>query len=109
MNKKVDWCYNCEKHRALCRCEQPSASERSVTSNDLLCVPNRADALQDIANAVCKHTPPGYVISLCIEDGSAWVDLGKDNEGFLKLPDSSDKTLLEQLNDALCVANGWNT
>ena len=66
----------------------------------------RKDALQDIANAVCRHTPPGYVISLCIEDGAAWVELGNDGEGSIKLPDSSDKTLLEQLNDALCVANG---
>ena len=63
--------------------------------------------LQIMANAVCMHIPPGYVISLCMEEGAAFVQLGKDGVGFINLPDSTDKTLLEQLNDALCVANGW--
>ena len=67
-----------------------------------------AEALQDIANKVSKHTPKGYVISLCIEDGAAWVELGKDFAGNIQLPDSADKNLLEQLNDALCIANGWS-
>ena len=67
-----------------------------------------AGALQDIVNKVSKHTPEGNVISLCIEDGAAWVELGKDFVGCIKLPDSADKNLLEQLNDALCVANGWS-
>lgn len=68
----------------------------------------RAEVLKDIANTISKHTPKGYVISLCIEDGAAWVQLGRDGEGYVDLPNSTDRTLLEQLNDALCVANGWN-
>ena len=67
-----------------------------------------AEALQDIANKVAQHTPEGCVISLCIEDGSAWVELGKHFAGNVQLPDSADKNLLEQLNDALCIANGWS-
>ena len=67
-----------------------------------------ADTLQDIANKVSLHTPKGYVISLCVEDGAAWIELGKDFAGNIQLPDSADKNLLEQLNDALCVANGWS-
>ena len=70
----------------------------------LLC----AVALQDIAHKVALHTPKGYVISLCIEDGAAWVELGKDFAGNIHLPDGADKNLLEQLNNALCVANGWS-
>ena len=69
---------------------------------------HQADALQAIANRVCQHCPSGYVISLCMEDGAAWVQLDKGRAGFVGLPDAADKTLLEQLNDALCVANGWS-
>jgi hypothetical protein len=82
-------------------------SEAKKDESDLSALLN-AEALQGIANKVALHTPKGYVISLCIEDGAAWVDLGKDFEGSIQLPDSADKNLLEQLNDALCVANGWS-
>lgn len=64
--------------------------------------------LQDIANKISEHTPDGFVISLHIENGAAWVELAKDNKSdAVKLPDAADKTLFEQLNDALCVANGF--
>jgi hypothetical protein len=66
-----------------------------------------ADALQAIANAVSAHTPPGFVIGLNIEHGAAWVELWGGGAGYADLPDSAGKTLLEQLNDALCIANGW--
>ena len=82
-------------------------SEEKKDESDLSALLN-AEALQDIANKVSLHTPKGYMISLCIEDGAAWVELGKDFAGNIQLPDSADKNLLEQLNDALCVANGWS-
>lgn len=85
-------------------------TRQQVPSEQLLDLPMREAreaAIHGIANAICLHTPPGYVVSLCCEDGAAWVELRKDGVGNLELPDSSDKSLLEQLNDALCVANGW--
>jgi len=82
-------------------------SDAKSDESDLSALLN-AEALQDIANKVSLHTPKGYVISLCIEDGAAWVELGKDFAGNIQLPDSADKNLLEQINDALCVANGWS-
>lgn len=81
--------------------------EAKKDESDLSALLN-AEALQDIANKVSLHTPKGYVISLCIEDGAVWVELGKDFAGNIQLPDSADKSLLEQFNDALCVANGWS-
>ena len=68
----------------------------------------KADALQEIANKLSANMPKGYVISLCIEDGAAWIELGKDFAGNIQLPDSGDKTISEQLNDAICIANGWD-
>jgi hypothetical protein len=63
--------------------------------------------LTDIANCVSGHLPEGWELSLCIENGSACISL-KDNKGrWPSLPDSSDKTLMEQINDAVCVANGF--
>ena len=62
--------------------------------------------LQEIAEKVCKNVPHNFVISLCMENGCAWVELDKLGR-HIPLPDSADKTLVEQLNDALCVANGF--
>ena len=70
--------------------------------------PTKADEdLQAVANKVCQHIPGNALLSLCMENGAAWVELGVDKIGNVKLPDSADKSLLEQINDALCVANGW--
>jgi hypothetical protein len=64
--------------------------------------------LSDVANTVCKHIPEGCHIQLCMENGSAYVELFDQGGNPWKLPDSADKTLEEQINDALCVANGWS-
>lgn len=60
-----------------------------------------------LANAVAKHLPKGYVLSLNIERGAAWVELLDPLERPVKLPDAADKTLEQQVNDALCAACGW--
>jgi hypothetical protein len=74
----------------------------------LKATPTKADEnLQSVANKVCKHIPGNMVLSLCMENGAAWVELGEDKFGSVDLPDSADKSLLEQINDALCVAKGW--
>ena len=39
-----------------------------------------------------------------MERGAAWVMLHNQNGDFVELPDSTDKTLEQQVNDALCVA-----
>jgi hypothetical protein len=70
-----------------------------------------AISLDDAVNSVCRHLPDGYEIDLCMENGSAWVTLWRihvEGCGVIDLPDSDDKSLIQQLNDALCVANGWS-
>lgn len=64
------------------------------------------DKLQELVNKISQHMPVGYELSLHIEHGSAWVELHTDHTS-IDLPDSADKTLVEQLNDALRIANGW--
>jgi len=71
-------------------------------------VPKDNLLLQDAANKICQHLPKNMVLSLCMENGAAWVELGVDRIGSVELPDSADKTLINQINDALCVAIGWN-
>ena len=73
-----------------------------------------ADALQAVANKICKHTPDDFEISLHIDSDNAYVSLWcikqQNNHvvGVIELPDNTDKSLLEQLNDAVCVANGFS-
>lgn len=62
-----------------------------------------------MANRVCRHLPVGWELRLCMENGAAWVTLHKSDGGIAELPDSTDKRLEEQVNDALCIANGWTT
>lgn len=61
-----------------------------------------------LTNAVCKHLPEGWQIHICMENGSAYVDLYDPRGHDVDLPDQADKTLEQQVNDALCVANGFH-
>ena len=65
------------------------------------------EPLMAMVEKCCLHIPEGYEIRLCMEEGSAWVELWLPGENKTELPEPADKTLLEQLNDAICVANGW--
>ena len=65
-------------------------------------------SLLNSINKVCKEIPKNYIIKLCMENGSAWVEaFDWSNEHrysevyCLSLPDSTDKNLQEELNDAL--------
>lgn len=60
----------------------------------------------ETVNKICAQLPERWVISLCMENGAAWVEMTY-KERSCKLPDPTDKTIIEQLNDALCVATGW--
>jgi hypothetical protein len=58
----------------------------------------------EMVNHVCQYIPKGWELRLCMENGAAWVSL-IDEDGYeMELPDSADKTLEQQVNDALCVA-----
>ena len=61
---------------------------------------------QIVANRVCEHLPEGYVLSLAMENGAAWVELVDADGNYVALPDSAEKNIDEQINDALCVACG---
>ena len=62
---------------------------------------------QEVANQACEHLPDGFVLSIELERGAASVDLTQVIYGVdrsLSLPDSADKTLAEQVNDAIQTA-----
>lgn len=63
--------------------------------------------MQNIIEKVCKHIPDGFEIQLCMERGAAYVTLSDGDGRYRELPDSADKTIIEQLNDALCTAKGF--
>lgn len=63
--------------------------------------------IEQLANAACKHLPEGYIASLQMENGAAWVELHGPEGEKLNLPDSADKDLVDQFNDAIAVANGF--
>lgn len=61
---------------------------------------------QTVANRVCKHLPEGYVLNLAMENGAAWVELIDADGNYVTLPDAGDRSIDEQINDALGVACG---
>ena len=90
---------------------QISAGEDFVTA-DLRrkgLIPDHAPPmlLLTLANVVASKLPLGYTLSIRIERGSAWVELTDPLERQQRLPDAADKTIDQQVNDALCVACGW--
>jgi len=62
--------------------------------------------INETINRICQQLPKGFVISLFMEKGVAYVELS-NGKNHIPLPDSTDKDILEQLNDALYVAKGW--
>jgi len=63
----------------------------------------KLESLLTVANKVCKELPQGCILSLCMENGAAWVDLA--NCGYhVELPDSADRNLYEQIQDGLDAA-----
>ena len=64
-------------------------------------------------NRICAQLQPGWMIELCMthgevqDGGGPTVELVDPENRLLNLPDPSDKTIIEQLNDALCVAKGF--
>ena len=63
------------------------------------------ESLESIIGDICQQLPECYIINLCMEHGAAWVTLSMKNVGFIELPDSADKTLVEQLRDAVICAH----
>jgi len=64
-------------------------------------------AFDKAINTVCAHTPHDFVLHVCVENGAAWVEVWMDGE-YVKLPDSADKAISEQLNDVICIINGFD-
>ena len=65
--------------------------------------------MNEIIDKICGRLPEGWEIQLCMENGAAWVKLfsqnGKGGEDMFI--DGGGQTLEEQLNEALCIANGF--
>jgi hypothetical protein len=57
-----------------------------------------------MANKVCGQLPEGWEVQLCMERGAAWVALRDTNGDFHPLPDAADKSIEEQINDAIAAA-----
>ncbi len=64
---------------------------------------NLTDNVQFVSSMICKSLPEGYMLNLCHEHGAAWVSLYKGGDP-IDLPDRADKTLLEQIADAIGAA-----
>jgi hypothetical protein len=60
--------------------------------------------LQEIANRVCGELPVGWELCLNMENGAGWVKLYNPDGDCPPLPDAADKSLEEQIEDALGVA-----
>jgi hypothetical protein len=61
-------------------------------------------SVDEMVNQVCRDLPEGYVVSLSMERGAAWVELYEREGRSVGLPDPADKTLSEQLQEALRCA-----
>ena len=64
-------------------------------------------SLEEVIEMACQYLPINYIVSLCMENGSAYVELVDINNGEIILPDSADKSLVEQIVDAIGTANGF--
>ena len=75
---------------------------RTLSDDEIREVVEALDGLR-LANAVARDIPEGWELRLCIERGAAWVTLHRNGER-IELPDCADKSLEEEVNDAMAVA-----
>jgi hypothetical protein len=61
-------------------------------------------SLLDTIQRVCQDLPEDFVVTINMENGSAWIELVDADGQMCRLPDSTDKTLQMQLNDAFSEA-----
>jgi hypothetical protein len=65
-------------------------------------------SLWNTVQKLARDLPKDFIVRICIENGSAWVELcdGFDNEVYS--PDVTDNPLAQQLIDALKEAENLN-
>ena len=61
-------------------------------------------SLLNTINKVCRDLPDDWTVMIVMERSTAFVECYDDDGGIVILPDSADKTLQEELHDALQVA-----
>jgi hypothetical protein len=61
--------------------------------------------LTQLFNLVCRDLPDGYEMQICLENGAAYVTMTDSNGNHVCLPDSTDKSIHEEIMCALNVAN----
>jgi len=63
----------------------------------------RADDMEDAVDQLCKDLPEGWIVSLHMEKGAAWVDTNDPTGSEINL-DAGDDSLIDQLISALELA-----
>ena len=61
----------------------------------------KASDLDDSINLACLRLPEDFIFNIVIERGSAWIECYNPLGEFLKLPDSTDKSLAEHLKECI--------
>jgi len=64
-------------------------------------------SLLGTVDKICQHLPEGWKVNLCMEHGAAWVECFNPDGTAVLLPDSADRTIRGQLNDAICAATSF--
>lgn len=62
--------------------------------------------MEETINKICGQLPEGFIVNIGMENGAAWVELITP-EGLIRDIDGGGQTITEQLNEALCMANGF--
>lgn len=83
----LDWSPDAKWHRAAARAIRLSIDPSPTVSA--------------MSNRACSLLPHGYGVRVCLERDAGWVELIDENGNGVLLPDQSDKTIDEQIEDAL--------
>lgn len=60
--------------------------------------------LEQMVEKVRKLLPLGWELSICIESATAWITLHNPEGYRQKLPDATDKSIDEQIDEAIFIA-----
>ena len=65
-------------------------------------------SMGEVVNKAAKHLPDGWEIRICIEKWAATVELSDPDGNVTHIEGGNDSGIVGEVNDAICIANGFS-
>lgn len=113
--------YNSHGGRCLGGCARAASSEREARLDRIVRLEasemhddTKAEILEscpsmgEVVNKAAKHLPDGWEVRICIEKYAGTVELVDPDGNVTNIEGGNDSGIVGEVNDAICIANGFS-